>query len=65
MSGFLCQDIVKMEAVSTLVIIRYSGYFLWVSNIDTKMKEKPDDISSNNNLPSVPCELNTFNMFNA
>ena len=44
-----------------LVITRYSGYFLWVSNIDEKTKKKPDDILSNNNLPSVPFELNTFN----
>ena len=61
MLRFLCQDIVKIEEVSTLVITRYSGYFLWVSNIDTKKKEKPDYILSNNNLPSVPFELNTFN----
>ena len=61
MLRFLYQDIVKIEEVSMLVITRYSGYFPWVSNIDEKTKEKPDDILSNNNLPSVPFELNTFN----
>ena len=61
MLRFLYQDIVKIEEASMLVITRYSGYFLWVSNIDEKTKEKPDDILSNNNLPSVPFELNTFN----
>ena len=61
MLRFLYQDIVKIEEDSMLVITRYSGYFLWVSNIDEKTKEKADDILSNNNLPSVPFELNTFN----